>query len=209
MKRLIKLLTALLASVLLVTALPSCSGRPPKLEGALYDRLVEVIEASVDVNVVLFGAGLPTYAREGEEEDRIRRYYGVTDDGTEFVSVYARYTSIEQMKQAIAAVYSKSYAESLYETLFTGYATGTSSVILPARYHEDDNWLYQSRNVEPLVTGTRFFDYASMEVDKGSTSTYLRILIRSRADAPDAEWHMSHLSFIYEDGNWYLDGPSC
>ena len=78
MKRLIKLLTALLASVLLITALPSCSGRPPKLEGALYDRLVEVIEASVDVNVVLFGAGLPTYAREGVEEDRIRRYYGVT-----------------------------------------------------------------------------------------------------------------------------------
>lgn len=205
-----KLLMTLLAAILLVTSLPSCSSSAlPELTDAVYDRLVEVIEASVDVNVILFGAGLPVWPREGEEEARLHRYFSAPDDGTEYVSVYARYGSVDEMKQAIAGVYSESYAASLYETLFTGYATGTSSSILPARYTEDDSRLYQSVNVDPIVTGVRYFDYASMEVAPGSTPTYLKINIRSKADREDSEWHDSHLSFKYENGNWYLDSPSC
>lgn len=205
-----KLFPALLALLLLLTSLPSCGkGAAPELTEALRGQLIQVIEDAVDVNTVIFGAGLPVYERGGEEDTRIRRYYGVNDNGTEFVSVYARYTSVEQIKQAMASVYSQSYAESLYETLFTGYATGTSSAILPARFSEDDNWLYQSRKVEPIVSGTRFFDYDSMELTSGSSSAYLRVSIRSKADRPDASWHTSHLSFTYENGRWLLDGPSC
>lgn len=199
----------LLSVLLLVTSLPSCSSSLPELDDATYDRLVAVIEASVDINTVLFGAGLPVFARDGAEEERLHRYFGAPEDGREYVSVYARYASVEQIKAAVASVYSQSYAASLYETLFTGYATGTSSSILPARYTEDEVWLYQSMNVEPIVTGARFYDYASMEIAPGSTNTYLKINIRTKADRADSAWHESHLSFRFENGNWYLDSPSC
>ena len=206
-----KIITSLLAVCLLLSAasLSSCSlGSPPELE-EVYDDLVDVIEASHEVNVLLFGAGLPVYPRGTAEDELIHRYYGVNDDGNLYVTPYAKYAYVEDMKEAIAAVYGSEYRESLYESVFTGYAIAENvNTVLPARYTQSEGRLYQSESVDALVHGVRSYDFAGMKIVSPSTASHLRVSIPSRTDA-DPEWKTVHLSFVLEDGRWYLDSPSC
>jgi hypothetical protein len=207
-----KILSLLLTVALLcgaVVGLSACSGgNPPPLE-EVYDRIVTVVEASHEVNVLLFGAGLPVYPRGDAEDDLIHRYYGVADDSREYVTPYTKYKSIDQMQSAIAAVYSVRYRESLYETLFTGYADGDIMTVMPARFQEDERALYQSKYVESLVSGVRVYDYAAMEIVGGSNATRIRVSIPSYSESKPDVWTTVTLSFVYENGDWYLDSPSC
>ena len=210
MKRILILLLATCMLAGTVFGLASCGkSEAPELE-EVYDRLVQVMEASHEVNVLLFGAGLPTYPRGDAEDELVHRYFGFGDESRVYVTPYAKYKSIEDMKTAIAAVYSTAYRESLYESLFTGYVAGEMSVSMPARFSEDDRYLYMSTRVDPLVEGVRVYDYASMEIIEYTESTSrLRVSIRSYAENTPDEWRTVYLSFVYENGDWYLDSPSC
>lgn len=210
MKRIGRIFLILL--ILLTVIMSSCcdAGREPAPEmDEVYDRLVQVIEASHEVNVLLFGAGLPVYPRGDAEDLLVHRYYGVTDNGQQFVTPYAKYGSIAEMQTAIAAVYSTEYRESLYESLFTGYAADEMSVVMPARFSEDEKFLYMSQYVSPLVEGVRVYDYASMQIVDYSHASRLRVSIRSYTEDRPEEWKTVYLSFVYENGDWYLDSPSC
>lgn len=205
-------LSLCLAMLLLLTSLvtmSSCSPNPPDIE-LVYDRLVELIEKSHEINVVMFGYGLPVYERGSEEDELLHRYYGVTEDGREFVSEYSKFDSIDDIKAAAREVYSEDYCNSIFESLFTGYASDeVADSILPARYSEDEKWMYQNSHVEPLVTGTRVYDYASMTIVSPSSSKMIKVEIRSYAEDHPEDWITVDLSFVYENENWYLDGPSC
>ena len=210
MKRILILLLALCLLGGTVFGLASC-GRSdaPELD-EVYDRLVQVIEASHEVNVLLFGVGLPTYPRGDAEDELVHRYFGFGDESRVYVTPYAKYKSIEEIKTAIAAVYSTAYRQSLYESLLTGYVADEMSVAMPARFMEDDRYLYMSTHVEPLVEGVRVYDYASMEIVEYTKSTSrLRVSIRSYAENYPEEWRTVYLSFVHENGDWYLDSPSC
>ena len=210
MKRILTLLLAALMLAGSVMGLASCSASEPAPDiDQVYDRLVQVIEASHEVNVLLFGAGLPVYPRGDAEDELVHRYYGVADNGQQFVTPYAKYTSIAEMQAAIAAVYSTEYRESLYESLFTGFAADEMSVVMPARFSEDERFLYMSKYVDPLVDGVRVYDYASMEIISYSHSSRLRVSINSYTEDRPEEWKRVYLSFVYENGDWYLDSPSC
>ena len=209
-----KILISVLVLLLLCgvgLGLASCSAErepaPPIDE--VYDRIVEVVEASHEVNVLLFGAGLPIYPRGTAEDELIHRYYGVTDNGQEFVTPYAKYRSIIEMQTAIAAVYRVEYRESLFETLFTGYADQNMSVAMPARFNEDEKSLYQNKYVKSLVDGVRVYDYAKMEIVGYSHASYMRVAIPSYTESHPGEWTTVYLSFVFENGDWYLDSPSC
>ncbi|MBE6585453.1 MAG: hypothetical protein E7645_02875 [Ruminococcaceae bacterium] len=185
-----------------------CS-RPPELE-LVYDRLVELIEKSHEVNVVMFGAGLPVYPRGTEEDELLHRYYGFYQDGREFITPYAKFSNIASIKEAASQVYSSEYCDSLFESLFTGYAPDVSTgSILPARYSEDDMRMYQNSYVKPIISGTRVYDYASMEIVFPSRGNYIIVEIDSYAENDPDNWVTVDLTFVYENGNWYLDGPSC
>lgn len=210
MKRIGRVFLILL--ILVTVIMSSCcdaSREPAPDIDEVYDRLVQVIEASHEVNVLLFGAGLPVYPRGDAEDLLVHRYYGVTDNGQQFVTPYAKYASIAEMQTAIAAVYSTEYRESLYESLFTGYAADEMSVVMPARFSEDDKFLYMSRYVSPLVEGVRVYDYASMQIVEYSHASRLRVAIKSYTEDRPEEWKTVYLSFVYENGDWYLDSPSC
>ena len=211
MRRIVSLFLVLLLPGSLVVSASSCGskGEPPALE-EVYDRIVEVVDASHDVNVLLFGAGLPVYPRGDAEDELIHRYYSVADDGRQFVTPYAKYRSISEMKTAISAVYSVNYRHSLYETLFTGYADSGVAATMPARFQEDERALYQSQHVSSLVKGVRVYDYASMEIDeKASNATRIRVAIPSYSESKPDVWTTVYLSFVFENGDWYLDSPSC
>ena len=211
MKRICSICLALLLLGSVIMSFSACGskGDPPPLE-EVYDRIVEVVEASHEVNVLLFGAGLPVYPRGDEEDKLVHRYYGVNDDGREYVAPYSKYLSISEMKTAISAVYSVAYRHSLYETLFTGYADSGVAATMPARFQEDERYLYQSQYVAPLVQGVRVYDYASMEIDEESShATRIRVGIPSYSEGHPDVWTTVYLAFVFENGDWYLDSPSC
>ena len=202
----------LLSVILLLTSLPcllaSCGrSKAPALD-AVRGRLEEVLDASVDINAILFGAGLPVYERGSAEDELIGRYFALRDDGTELVTPYARYFDTEEIELALRSVYCKKYADSLCEMLFTGYSMGSSSgSILAARYSKDENGLYQSSAYEPLISGIRIYDYSSMEMDPASNADFIKIRIDFRRDEPASEWTQTTLTFVSQDGTWYLDSP--
>ena len=205
-----KIITFLLVCAMLALPLISCGGGRAPERDEVYDRLVEVIEGAHEINVVLYGAGLATYERGTAEDELLHRYYGISDDGREYVSPYAKYGSVEEIRAAMTEVYASSYCESLFESLFTGYAMEEGTHVLPARYTEDEAWMYQNTYAAPARdVGMRSYDYASMRIMPESNARYLVVEIDSRADRDGAEGETIDLSFVYENGNWYLDGPSC
>ena len=208
-KRIFSLLMAVVMMLSMLSFVTSCASKPPELE-QVYDRLVELIEASHEINVVMFGAGLPVYPRDTEEDELLHRYYGFYQDGREFVTGYSKFGSIEEIKAAASEIYSEDYCASVFESLFTGYASDVvAGSILPARYSEDESRMYQNSKVTPLVTGTRVYDYATMRIVSPSRGDYLIVEIDSYAENKPDEWMTIDLSFVFENGNWYLDGPSC
>lgn len=210
MKKIMAILLAVLMLFGMTVSMTSCSpGQPPELED-VYGRLVEVIEGAHDVNAALFGIGLPTHERDSEESILNNVYYGAADDGLEFVSEYSRFHTMEEIREAASRVYGSDYCTSLFESIFTGYAyaEGGGDHVLPARYSEKDGMMYQSRYVKPLVYGQRTYDYASMEIVSGH-ATYIEVSIRSYGAGTPGQWITGDLGFVYENGNWYLDGPSC
>ncbi len=209
MKKRIGILCVCLALALTAVFLSGCRSAVPARD-EVFDLLVEKIEMAADVNTVVFGAGLPVFAREGAEEELIHRYYGTGDDSSDYVmTAYARYVSCEEIEAAVREVYSESYADSICSSLLTGFSLTEGGVVLPARYQDGDGSLMQSNQVGPTVAGTRFFDYDTMEIQSDSRADYLHVTVRSRADAAGSEWTESSLYFVLQDGEWYLNGPSC
>ncbi len=211
-KKLLRVAGTVLLSVLALLLMlggTACGrkGPPPELED-VYDRIVEVVETSQEVNVLLFGAGLPVYERGDAEDALVHRYYGVPDNGREYVTPYAKFLTVEAMEAAVTQVYGSEYRTSLMQSLFTGYADSDVSLLMPARYYQDSNYLYQNDRVKPLVSGLRLYDYAGMKIEEGSYATYLRVSIPSYSE-DQGEWERVTLSFVYENSNWYLDSPSC
>lgn len=200
-----------LAVAMAVLSFTSCAkGEPPALED-VYDRLVEVMEEAHDINYVLFGPGLPTLDRDSAEADLNGYYAGSTlSDGTEMVALaYSPYKNVEEIKAAITRVYSTAYSQSLFESTFTGYAMSDGgNTVLPAKFEENSDGMTQNSDVGGFISGQRTYDYASMEIIDGH-ATRITVAIRSYASAHPGEWQDGDLDFVYENGNWYLDGPSC
>ncbi len=206
-----KLVVFLCVFLLAGTVIPlaGCRSAAPARE-AVFDELVERLEQAVDVNTVVFGAGLPVFARDGAEEALIHRYYGAGDTSLDYVmDTYARYISCAEIEAAIRAVYSTAYADSICSSLLTGFSLTESGVVMPARYLEQDGSLRQSNAVGATVSGTRIFDYDSMEILSDSSSSYLHVSIRSRSDVSGSAWKDSDLYFVLQNGVWMLNGPSC
>ncbi|MBQ5725247.1 MAG: hypothetical protein IIV80_03730 [Clostridia bacterium] len=204
--------TLLLAALLLaasMTFLPSCGRGPAPTVDSVYDRIVYLVQTAEEVNTVLFGAGLPIYPRGDAEDNLLHRYYGVNDDGFAYVTRYAAFSRIDDMKEAAAHVYSREYCESVLEAVFTGYRDKDTSASLPARYREDEKALWQNGYVDSLVSGVRSYDFAAMKIVKGSHSRYIKVEIPSRTDDKPDEWVTVRLSLVLEDGQWFLDSPSC
>ncbi|MBQ9162285.1 MAG: hypothetical protein IJX74_03320 [Clostridia bacterium] len=208
MKKLIfikSFLTLVVGGCLLLST--GCSAPQPPQLSAVYDRFVYLIENATDINTVFFGEGLPVYSRDGEEAQKQNMYYGAADDGNEYVKPYAMFSSIDEIKAAAEQVYCDEYLESLYESLFTGYTAEELGTVLLPKYSEDEKSLYQNSTVTPLTSGAKVYDYATMTILSDSTETTVRVEIEAYDEDDADERFTLTLSFVYENGDWYLNSP--
>ena len=136
MKKLIKIAACLLSLVILAGNMVACSN-PPELD-SVKDEFVALIEASVEVNNIFFGEGLPTYLRiEGDGNlifiSESNTYYAFITDGERSILKYKigsdDWKYAEKTKEAanMEAIYTDSegnyyypieYDESQYEYVY-------------------------------------------------------------------------------------------
>ena len=132
-----KIIIAAVAVLLLVGTLGGVLGylaTVPKTD-EVYDRVVELIEASYELNTVFYGAGLPVYKTDSAYADFSHLYFDFQYLGDyEIVTEYAKFLSEEEIKTAAEKVYSKSYLESLYASIFDGVLVNETGSTLFARY---------------------------------------------------------------------------
>ena len=92
-KRLIKIISTLTLTLLLLSCLPSCSSAPEL--GEVKDTFIALIEASAEVNDIFFGAGLPVYERDSSgsgaalyDEDSKTYYWIFEEEDKTIVKFY-------------------------------------------------------------------------------------------------------------------------
>ncbi len=201
--------------MLLLSTLSFTSCAAPAVED-IYDRVVELVEASHEINTVFYGVGLPVYAADSEYVTRTlpHLYYGFSQtDSYEFVSEHAKFSDEASIRAAAEKVYGSAQLAIFADAAFTGHAIEDSiggSVISRARYLEqvvDTARRFCQSTEAPSIdhTAMRIYDYSTMQVHSlgrsdactVSMNTYLE---NSPDDVIEIELHL-----ILENGVWYLD----
>ena len=213
MKRKICLLMAIVLLAVSLGALASCSSRAPELS-EIYDRVVELIEASYGLNEVFYGAGLPYYDRELEvyaplysdiATQQYTRDYNVVSD-------LAMYRSVDEIKMAAEQVYSRELLEDVvYPSAFTGLVlsgAASGAEFVHARYLEGEDQLYIYAGDDHTLSAPTplVYDYATMEIIRPSNAE--RVLVRMTAweqDAPETLMETTLTLTLSESGVWLLD----
>ena len=184
--------------------------RGPDVE-EIYDRVVELVEASHELNTVFYGAGLPVYKTDSVYADITYMYYDFQNKGYyEYVSDHAKFLFTQDIKQAAEQVYSTAYLNDiLYNNAFVGYAIEDGeggAAYAHARFLEDENWIYQSTYAKSYLEGMRIYDYSTMKVVAPSTSKACYVTMDSWIDtAPDQITTVRLRLVLQDDGLWYLD----
>jgi hypothetical protein len=209
-----RLIIAATVALLLVGTLGGVLGYTatiPKTD-EIYDRVVELIEASYELNTVFYGAGLPVHKTDSAYAEFSHLYFDFQYLGDyEIVTEYAKFLSEDEIRSAAEKVYSKNYLETvLYNSAFVGYAVedgkGGAAFAAP-RYLEDNEWIYQSVDQNNyLKGGMRVYDYSSMRVIAPSNKKACYVSIDSYLPEQPELITSDTLRLVrQDDGLWYLD----
>ena len=209
-KRILTLILSMCVLLGTLAGLSSCS-RPPEIE-EIYDRVVELIEASYALNTVFYGAGLPVYKEDSTYAEFTHMYFDFAYEGEyEIVSEYAKFFSDQEIKDAAEKVYSTAYLEDvLYPNAFDGYAiadgTGGSAYSY-ARYLDDGSTLHQAiHDKDYLTNGMRIYDYSTMKIVSPSKSDAIYVSIESWLPSDPTNVTIDPIRLVLQDdGLWYLD----
>ena len=181
----------------------------PEIED-IYDRMVYLLETSQEVNALIYGCGLPVWEDDSEYVEFMHVYYGLDPARNyEIVMPNAKYLSVNQMKETIEQIYAKEYLdEVIYNAIFDGFAIEDGvggSVVRVARYYEEGNYLWQSKDFKTFYTGMRVYDYSTMQVRSLGKSDVCIVTVDSwLEDTPD-QVETVEILIALQDGQWYLD----
>ena len=255
-----KLLSLFLSLVLLTLTLSACGGGKPDID-QIKPRIIELIEASYEINDIFFGDGIDRIDYEAEYQKIIDSYaeglaaaqkalfeaekkkvlaktseereaaeqaiaeaekeiqkntYMFTKE--EFLAQYDtdltytmtrsdKYLTVADIKNAAEQVYSKSYLMSIYETMFVGYIDSGLTDMIYARYYDGNEGLMILKDADVWITAKRIYDYDSMQIVRPSSGSKITVLIDSHLEG-ETEILPVRLSFVMQDGEWYLNSPS-
>lgn len=197
-------IVAFILVLLLVLPFAGCAGAAPSLD-TLKERFVYLIEESKELNTLFFGKGLPVFRRDGKLSDRKMIYYVDEVRGYDRVMENSAYYSIDEMKAQAELVFSEDYLSELYEGAFDGIMMDDSSAYL--RFYDNGEWLHQNTNAIDFGLSERIYDYSTMKIVEPSTADYVNVSVESYS-LGDPTVREVFLSFVYENGNWYLDSPT-
>ncbi len=182
--------------------------RAPRVED-VYDRVVELVENSHEVNTLFYGAGLPVHRTDSTYAEITNMYYDFSyPDTYEIVTMQSKYISTLEIKLAAEEVYSKAYLEEvLYPSAFDGHVIGTQggSAISRAKYLEDEAWIYQLIGDKNYLRGKRIYDYSTMKIAYPSGSKAFYVTMDTWLENSPEKIEQVRLRIVLQDGQWYLD----
>ncbi len=189
-------------------AFTSCS-KPPAVED-IYDRVVELMEASHELNTVFYGAGLPVYERDSEYAQINHVYYGNSNDRYEMVTPSSKFLSEQEIREAAEKVFSTAYLEDeIYPLAFVGYAIKDGmghQIFVYSSYMEEGDWLYRYAEMDDyLKGGMRVYDYSTMEVISPSNADACYVTIDSWYPNDPDTVISERIRLVREDDQWYID----
>ena len=199
-----KLAVLVLCLCMIACVLSSCSSNAPELID-VKDRFIYLIEGSRELNVLFFGSGLPVYKRDNELAERMGVYYNDVLTTYDSVREDSGYVSISDIKEQAEKIYSSKYLEQIYESAIDGIVTGEGAAYL--RFYENEQWLYQDSNAKDFGLAERIYDYSTMTILPVSDSENVTVTVDTYT-TDDPKIKTVSLSFIFENGNWYLDSPT-
>lgn len=140
-------------------------------------------------------------------------YYTDRDDaGYDYVSLESDYRTVDDIKALAESVYSMTYSNSLYTTLFDGISSG--GVVEPPRYRETTAsngslLLAQSNTYEEMKVEKRVFLFDTAKINKlSSNKNLVRISIDSYLPSNPDKIVTKEITLVYENGDWFLNNPT-
>ncbi len=166
-------------SVLLIISvmmpLSGCAKGLPDDEAAAV--VAELVEASLELNVIYFGEGMP--AEADGDENFVGFYSRLTDD--------APYLTEKELRQATLDVFTEAYAAVIFQTYLVGINDDGSGGTVYARYVENGDRLTKKTEYEQLAPKARTYDLENIRIVK-STPEYITATLQSYVEGKaDAE----------------------
>ena len=185
----------LLCSLLLMAVFGCSASSVPDEEIAAAAEAL--IADSVEINVIYFGAGLPSVKKDSAEALAFTNYSYLPVDPA------AGYASINDIKAATKKVYSASYCEYLFTLAFSGITEENGTTAAYARYMEHfDGTLAVRREIEGYPVRT-YDGPVTVVKNQGTTAT---VRVQSYVDGKaDVE---VDVQMVLEKDGWRLDSPT-
>ena len=203
-------LSAVLVILSVLTLLCGCSRTPPPDMADVYGRVVDLIEQSRAVNVLLFGDGLPVIPYGSREAEWGMVYDGQENISYQRVSQQSSYQFLSDIQEAVERVYAKPYRDSVLSLILNGYtyqSGDNEKTVVVADYMEKTTGLFLSTRHGILIPETRLYLYATMRIT-GGDATHFTVQLDSYLPSSPEEIEPVKLSFVYENGDWFLNSPT-
>lgn len=207
-----KILAGVVCIVMLCTMTSCMSYYEEEEIGA---ALAELIPASLPLNEIYFGEGLP-FAEEDEEVKRFFDAFNLEENASSYypVSETCGYANIEEIKEATRAVYSDAYCEYLFTMAFSGIsdtfnegtAAEVSQTAVYARYIEHSGILTRRHLEEDdIIPLNRTYDVSNFTV-MINREEYVTAEVQSYVNGQkDA---LIEVKLVLTPNGWRLDSPT-
>ena len=205
-KKITKRATCLLLLSAVLLTVCSCSTKPPAIE-EVKETFSALIEASYEINGIIFGDAVETYDRQDEEVIKNGIYYNVPDGfyNYEFLTENNKYQTEDEIREATLKVYSEDYISSVLDSCFNGFMDENGETAVQPKYLGHTGKLMLNTEYEVYVKGDRRYDLDTMEIVKPSNGKIVNVSL----DAIDGEERTkARLTFVLQDGEWRLDSPT-
>ena len=182
----------------------SCGRKPPEIND-VSERFIYLIERSVEINDVLFGAGIPVYKRDALITDKRQIYFGVYQSNYELSMEQSRYFDVEGMKADVEEIFSSNYLKALYETAFDGVLFSDGAYL---RFYQEGSKFYQTIGMDNFKYQRKIYDYSTMKIVKPSDDDFVTVEIEAYDIGMSHKRRVIEITFVKENGEWYLNSPT-
>ncbi len=192
----IKRISLVLISLVMILSLVSCNGGHTDEE--ITEAAKALIEKSYEVNEIYYGKGLPS---TGESSIGLTSEYSVVDPE-------CGYSTVDQLKELAASVYSADYCEHLYIIAFEGISNPEDEESVSfARYIVDfsDTLTVSKDAAENGMVLNRTYDFSTIVVEKCVRNS-ATISVQSLVDGKKDE--ILTINLVFENDHWRLNTPT-
>lgn len=196
-----RILSLMFASLLVILTFSGCGCAKISEEEAKLE-IRKLVDASYDLNVIIYGEGLPYY----ERTDTINQLYAPVADT-------AKYKSISNLKVAIRKTFSESYSKILEATAFEGQEGVEFGYHNQPRYIEVLGELMVLKDFYNVdFDSDKYGEYEGIKVQKYNTNVIKIVKISKRfveGEITSVDGRTTiRVTLVLENGEWRLDSPT-